>query len=631
MMMFFDWHGQDTRASGPLEVAHTITATYGMGGGNTPMVVHNLTPGETQAQKVIDEKGVCSCLDANERSGAHSPYTLTRATGINGDVAGTLDANYYRGTGERGYTEREVVFQAATCADLENLPDQIVRRLIPLECGRLQGFPDGWGEIAPFGTRPDDAEFWKQAYTTVQQIAGKKTDAKTVGSTAKLAAWYRKLHSRQAEYKMWGNGMALPNALFFVQRAVEIAVKERHTAKENIKLGSLFDGSGTMPLAAELCGARAVWASEIEPYPIAVTRTHLPDLVHLGSVTEIDGGKIPPVDIITFGSPCQDLSTAGKRAGMKNTSRGDDETTRSGLFFEAIRIAREMLAATSGKYPRFMIWENVPGALSSNNGADFEVVLNELLQLSGTNDAIRQHDRWGGYADYGAVAYRVVNAQYWGIPQRRRRIYAVADTGGESAGLVAFERKGAAWNFEPGGETQRAIEQGRVAGLPYNCYQWHDRMVAKSGTEGFCKTLKERAGKPGGGKGPLVTDNLSATLATHQDQAVITNAFCDDGRDHSRALIARMDGSPMIDKGPSIAVQETLANENGYQNGSGIKDDGTMFTLTARDRHMVLTGAFTAGQGAKAGTCGFSDATAPTLKADGGLSMMPSVVMERTK
>ena len=164
-----------------------------------------------------------------------------------------------------------------------------------------------------------------------------------------------------------------------------------------------------------------------------------------------------------------------------------------------------------------------------------------------------------------------------------------------------------------------------------------------------------------------MTDDLSATLATHQDQAVITNAFCgnvsaetrsigfgreisptlntcpdnatvmtnkhgifcDDGRDHSRALIARMDGSPMIDKGPSIAIQGTLANENGYQNGSGIKDDGTMFTLAARDRHMVLTGAFTAGQGAKAGTCGFSDTTAPTLKADGGLSMMPSVVMER--
>lgn len=369
----------------------------------------------------------------------HDPRTLPRATGINGDIAGTLDANYYRGAGERGYTEREVVFQEATCADLENLPDQIVRRLIPLECGRLQGFPDGWGGIAPFGTRPDDVEFWKQAYTTAQKISGKKIDAKILKNKDRLAAWYGKLHSRQAEYKMWGNGMALPNAMFFVQRTVEIAAQDRHIAKENIKLGSLFDGSGTMPLAAELCGARAIWASEVEPYPIAVTRTHLPGLLHLGSVTEIDGGKIPPVDIITFGSPCQDLSTAGKRAGMKNTSRGDDETTRSGLFFEAIRIARQMLTATGGKCPRFVIWENVPGALSSN---------------------------------------------------------AVADTGGESAGMVTFERKGSAWHFEPRRETQRALEQGRIARLSCECYQWHDRMVAKTATGGFAKPLKNEQANP---------------------------------------------------------------------------------------------------------------------------------------
>lgn len=465
-MMMFDWHSQDSRADGPLEVARTVVAQYGTGGGNTPMVVHD-------------------------------PRTLPRATGINGDIDGTLDANYYRGAGERGYTEREVVFQEATCADLENLPDQIVRRLIPLECGRLQGFPDGWGDIAPFGTRPDDVEFWKQAYTTAQKISGKKIDAKILNNKDRLAAWYGKLHSRQAEYKMWGNGMALPNAMFFVQRTVEIAAQDRHIAKENIKLGSLFDGSGTMPLAAELCGARAIWASEVEPYPIAVTRTHLPGLLHLGSVTEIDGGKIPPVDIITFGSPCQDLSTAGKRAGMKNTSRGDDENTRSGLFFEAIRIARQMLTATGGKCPRFVIWENVPGALSSNAGADFEVVLNELLQLSGANDVIRQHGRWGGFADYGAVAYRVVNAQYWGVPQRRRRIYAVADTGGESAGMVTFERKGSAWHFEPRRETQRALEQGRIARLSCECYQWHDRMVAKTATGGgVAKPLKNEQANP---------------------------------------------------------------------------------------------------------------------------------------
>lgn len=146
---------------------------------------------------------------------------------------------------------------------------------------------------------------------------------------------------------------------------------------------------------------------------------------------------------------------------------------------------------------------------------------------------------------------------------------------------------------------------------------------------GFYKTLKERAGKPGGGKGLLVTDNLSATLATHQDQAVFIEAFCDDGREQSRALVARMDGSPMIDKGPSIAIQATRRVKTANKTEPGVSEDGTMFTLTARDRHMVLTGAFTAGQGAKAGTCGFSETIAPTLKADGGLTMMPSVVMER--
>ena len=160
---------------------------------------------------------------------------------------------------------------------------------------------------------------------------------------------------------MWGNGMALPNALFFIQRLAALY------GWSTVKLGSLFDGSGTMPLAAEMCGVRAVWASEVEPYPIAVTRTHLPLMQHLGSVTDIDGGLIEPVDVITFGSPCQDLSIAGRRAGL--------EGKRSGLFMEAVRIIREMRQATSERFPRFAIWENVPGALSSNGGKDFETVL----------------------------------------------------------------------------------------------------------------------------------------------------------------------------------------------------------------------------------------------------------------
>lgn len=146
-------------------------------------------------------------------------------------------------------------------------------------------------------------------------------------------------------------------------------------------IGSLFDGSGGFPLAATMCGGVPVWASEIEPYPIAVTRSRFPRMTHLGSVTDIRGDQIDPVDVITFGSPCQDLSIAGKRAGLKHTDNGDEETTRSGLFMEAVRIIKEMRRATNGVYPRIALWENVPGAFSSNKGEDFRIVLEELIKI----------------------------------------------------------------------------------------------------------------------------------------------------------------------------------------------------------------------------------------------------------
>lgn len=149
-----------------------------------------------------------------------------------------------------------------------------------------------------------------------------------------------------------------------------------------MKIGSLFDGSGGFPLAAALCGIEPVWAAEVEPYPIAVTKSRFPKMKHLGSVTEVHGDKIEPVDIITFGSPCQDLSVAGKRAGLKHETEGDDETTRSGLFVEAVRIIKEMRDATNGVYPRFAVWENVPGAFSSNGGEDFRTVLEKLIQVA---------------------------------------------------------------------------------------------------------------------------------------------------------------------------------------------------------------------------------------------------------
>lgn len=125
-----------------------------------------------------------------------------------------------------------------------------------------------------------------------------------------------------------------------------------------MKIGSLFDGSGGFPLAASMCGMEPVWASEVEPYPIAVTSRHFPGMRHLGDVSRINGGMIDPVDVITFGSPCQDMSIAGKRKGIQHKQHGAEETTRSGLFYEAVRIIEEMREATNGLYPAFAVWEN---------------------------------------------------------------------------------------------------------------------------------------------------------------------------------------------------------------------------------------------------------------------------------
>lgn len=149
-----------------------------------------------------------------------------------------------------------------------------------------------------------------------------------------------------------------------------------------LTMGSLFDGSGGFPLAAEMCGIVPVWASEVEPYPIAVTKSRFPAMEHLGDISKINGALIKPVDIITFGSPCQDMSVAGKRAGIKHTENGDEETTRSGLFMEAVRIIKEMREATNGKHPTYAVWENVPGAFSSNKGEDFKIVLEELIKIA---------------------------------------------------------------------------------------------------------------------------------------------------------------------------------------------------------------------------------------------------------
>lgn len=237
-------------------------------------------------------------------------------------------------------------------------------------------------------------------------------------------------------------------------------------------LGSLFDGSGGFPLAGVINGFDPVWASEIEPYPIAVTRSRFPWMKHLGDVSKIHGGEIPQADVITFGSPCQDMSVAGKRAGMLHKCKGDDSTTRSGLFYEAIRIIREMREATNGRYPTFAVWENVPGAFSSNKGEDFRCVLEEFAKIVGGGYVSIPRPANGRWTHAGEIvgddyslAWRMLDAQYWGVPQRRKRIYLVADFAGQRAGKILFESESVSGDPSPRGET-REISAGDVGGSP---------------------------------------------------------------------------------------------------------------------------------------------------------------------
>ena len=194
------------------------------------------------------------------------------------------------------------------------------------------------------------------------------------------------------------------------------------TAKQ-MTLGSLFDGIGGFPLASIYAGMEPVWASEIEPFPIRVTEKKLPGMKHYGDIHRLSGAELEPVDVVTFGSPCQDLSIAGKRRGL--------EGARSGLFYQAVRIIQEMRDATNGQYPRWAVWENVPGALSSHNGEDFRQVLESLIHVKDpeADVPLPENHKWlpAGeiMGDGYSLAWRVLDAaQGWGVAQRRKRVCA---------------------------------------------------------------------------------------------------------------------------------------------------------------------------------------------------------------
>ena len=264
-------------------------------------------------------------------------------------------------------------------------------------------------------------------------------------------------------------------------------------------LGSLFDGSGTCPLAAALCGITPVWASEIEAYPIHVTEKNFPEMRHLGDITAINGAEIEPVDIVTFGSPCQGLSAAGAQKGIF-----DDD--RSNLFFEAIRVIKEMRESTHGKYPRYAVWENVPGAFSSHQGRDFLEVLRAFAEAAGGSRAdVPEPARRGKtdklvwrnagciVGDGYSIAWRVLDAQYWGVPQRRKRIFLVCDFAGGRAGEILFKREGLLGDFKACGEARQEDSGAAVGSAGGDCRAFHLQQDPISGRVSPCIGAQRQA------------------------------------------------------------------------------------------------------------------------------------------
>lgn len=278
-----------------------------------------------------------------------------------------------------------------------------------------------------------------------------------------------------------------------------------------MKLGSLFDGSGTCPLAASAVGIIPAWASEIEPFPMAVTQSRFPKMTHLGDITKMNGAEIEPVDVITFGSPCQNLSIAGNGKGLAGQE--------SSLFFEAVRVIQEMRCATNGRFPQIVIWENVYGAFSSTQGEDFRTVIETLWKICEGDDSVpryaedkRGRQKWPhtGFVlgDHSSIAWRGLDSKGWGVPQRRKRVFVVLDLGGQCAGRILFEREGLRRDFKkvrrtgqtvrPASETSPA-EHHRVYAVENHA---QDSRVSLR-PDNTVQTLAGRMGT-GGGNVPLV-------------------------------------------------------------------------------------------------------------------------------
>ena len=375
-------------------------------------------------------------------------------------------------------------------------------------------------------------------------------------------------------------------------------------------------------------------------------------MIHYGDVQKINGAKAPMVDVITFGAPCQDLSVAGKRAGMKNVAMGDDETTRSGLFFEAIRIIKEMREndRADGRTnefirPRYAVYENVPGAFSSNKGEDFRAVLEETARVA-DKDAVIPRPPKGKWAPAGAImgdgwsiAWRVHDAQFWGksiispdgrvvkkgTPQRRRRIALVADFGGFTAPEILFERESVPGNTTESGEPGKDTTTDAGAGVAetggcLNGWDVQSKHIqpedgrAESLYSGECRygggesyvlqnraiSFQERAGKPGGGKGILIQNERTGALSTLNNQSVVYGISSYDSNamksanpnsgiykaETSRTLDLN-GGSPACNQGGMAVVCLEGNGSRPSHQGDGWHEGDPMYTLNSTEHHAI--------------------------------------------
>ena len=383
-------------------------------------------------------------------------------------------------------------------------------------------------------------------------------------------------------------------------------------------LGSLFDGIGGFPLAAVRNGIEPVWASEIEAFPIEVTRKRFPSMLHVGDITKLNGAELPPVDIITGGSPCQDLSVAGARAGLAGE--------RSGLFMEQIRVVKEMRDADERRgrtahtvRPRYMCWENVPGSFSSAGGEDFRIVLEEIVRIKDGSCSVPRPDS-GRWESAGAIilgnqfslAWRVMDAQFWGVAQRRKRIFLVADFAGRSAPQILFEQ-----NRLPGySASSGGQRQGTAASAP-GCSD------------------------PPGGTGPIGFDGYNGDLTGEKAATLGVNCGMSTGRNGVLTAFAanqRDEVRDLHDVAAALTAQPGMKQQT-FVAGITAKGNGDCFL--SEERHTALSGgggmpgqgypaiftaAFSAGAGASAGSIGYGEEVSPTLKGTASGNCMPSIL-----